>query len=140
MAIDTQTIINAIDLDQQETIETLVQQDKNILTHFYEVESRLFLPLHYAIQKEKLELVELLISLNAKVNQKDKAGWTALHHAATTDNVEITNFLIQKNAEKDSFTGEKETPLALAKKYGCTNVENYLSQLTKEALQNTPSP
>src|SRR5919198_1326648 len=61
-------------------------------------------PLHYAAQKDNVDIVETLLGHEAKVNEKDKYGETPLHYAVEYKNVDIVKILVEHGAkvnEKD---------------------------------------
>ena len=52
-------------------------------------------PLHLAVEKGHLSLVNLLLAQKAQVNAKNKEGKTALHLACEKGRLEITNLEIR---------------------------------------------
>ncbi|XP_042481321.1 acyl-CoA-binding domain-containing protein 1-like [Macadamia integrifolia] len=58
-------------------------------------------PLHWAVDRGHLNIVELLVSRNADVNAKDSEGQTPLHYAAVCDREAIAEYLVKHNAGID---------------------------------------
>ncbi len=75
-------------------------------------------PLHLAIQKNHLKMVEALVKGGADVNKKNGMGFPMLHAAIQNKkSLEIIEFLISKGADvkaKEDFNGR--TALELARK------------------------
>ncbi|CAI0397477.1 unnamed protein product [Linum tenue] len=55
-------------------------------------------PLHWAVDRGHLNIVELLAGRNADINAKDNEGQTALHYAAVCEREGIAEFLVKQNA------------------------------------------
>lgn len=80
-------------------------------------------PLHIASNWNKIEIAKLLISKGAKVNARDRSGWTSLHWASFEGGAEVVELLISKGAEKNAKTTQPwsifptgSTPLDIAEK------------------------
>ncbi|GJZ82279.1 acyl-CoA-binding domain-containing protein 1-like protein, partial [Tanacetum coccineum] len=58
-------------------------------------------PLHWAVDRGHIDVVELLLSRNADVNLKDNEGQTPLHYAAVCERKEIGELLVKRNAGTD---------------------------------------
>ncbi|KAI3953450.1 hypothetical protein MKW92_006962 [Papaver armeniacum] len=56
-------------------------------------------PLHWAVDRGHLDMVELLLSKNADVNAQDNEGQTPLHYAAMCDREAIAEILVKQNAD-----------------------------------------
>jgi len=56
-------------------------------------------PLHWAVEKNSKEMVELLISKGADINANAKGSWTPLHIAVKNNLREIIELLISKGAD-----------------------------------------
>ncbi|GJZ44730.1 acyl-CoA-binding domain-containing protein 1-like protein [Tanacetum coccineum] len=58
-------------------------------------------PLHWAVDRGHIDVVELLLSRNADVNLKDNEGQTPLHYVAVCERKEIGELLVKRNAGTD---------------------------------------
>ncbi|EPB78353.1 ankyrin repeat protein [Ancylostoma ceylanicum] len=79
-----------------------------------------FAPLHLAVRRLKLSLIEMLLEGGAAVNAADHASRTALLHAVNMNDVEIVQFLLSKGADPNVEDESGETPLLL-----CVKTANY---------------
>lgn len=70
------------------------------------------------------QIVDLLLSYGADINQRGLNDWTPLHYAAANDDVAMVRFLLTKGADPDLRThiDDYATPLEEAKILGCTKV------------------
>jgi len=136
--------------------DTAKQKDRDIPLMYTEVDGKVDLfhvfdvhhkdeegdtPLHWAAWNKHVEVgvevLKSLISEGADVNAKGEDGWTPLHRAAAFNkNVDVVKFLISKGADIDAKNNHGGTPLDVAKREGNTAVVEYLSGLTKEALED----
>jgi len=83
-------------------------------------------PLHSAVEKGDLRIVQQHIAAGTDLDAKNPSGWTALHLAAMNGNLPIVEALIAAGA-KDSVTGPQgQTPLDVAREKGQTAVAEYL--------------
>ena len=96
-------------------------------------------PLMRAVDQGHIELVRLLATNKATLNQKDKDGWTALHFTANKSNkggdavqADMAQLLIKAGAMVDSLNHELVSPLQLAA------LNNY-PQLVQVLLKNKAS-
>ena len=71
-------------------------------------------PLHYAVMKGRMPIVELLLARGADVNSRTRNGTTPLHTASLYARKEIAERLLQKNADMNAVSNSGATPLALA--------------------------
>lgn len=77
-------------------------------------------PLHYAVQLGQLDLVELLITYGARVNDKDKSGRTAIHFIARQPdkyNPAVLAYLLKCGADIHATTNDGEAAIHLAVGY-----------------------
>ncbi|CAL1404465.1 unnamed protein product [Linum trigynum] len=58
-------------------------------------------PLHWAVDRGHLNIVELLVGRNADINAKDNEGQTALHYAVVCEREGIAEFLVKRDANVD---------------------------------------
>ncbi|KDP35833.1 hypothetical protein JCGZ_10647 [Jatropha curcas] len=56
-------------------------------------------PLHWAVDRGHLNVVDVLVGMSADINAKDIDGQTPLHYAAVCDREDIAEFLIRQNAD-----------------------------------------
>ncbi|WP_353646128.1 ankyrin repeat domain-containing protein [Mesorhizobium sp. WSM2239] len=75
-------------------------------------------PLHYAINRQRLDAAKLLIERGADVNAVSKIGGTPLMAAVAKNRFEFITLLLAHGANPNSTAG-KQTPLHLAVKRGC---------------------
>lgn len=75
--------------------------------------------LHYAVMKDKIALVGLLLARGADVNSRTKSGTTPLHTAVLYGRLEIAEFLLDKGADINAKSASGATPLSIA------NAANY---------------
>lgn len=67
--------------------------------------------LMYAALHGRLDVVKLLVSKGAAVNQQ---GWTPLHYAASSGQTQVIEYLLGQNAYIDAASENGTTPLMLA--------------------------
>ena len=56
-------------------------------------------PLHYAVARNDITIVSMLISAKAEVNASSCIGYTALHYAADEENAAVIKFLLAPGAD-----------------------------------------
>ncbi|KAF2893160.1 hypothetical protein ILUMI_13011 [Ignelater luminosus] len=71
-------------------------------------------PLHYAILKGKLQIIDLLLSKGASVNTRNYKSETSLHYGAKYGNLEIVDKLIYYKADINAINKKGNTPLHIA--------------------------
>jgi len=71
-------------------------------------------PLHYAVMKGRMRIVDLLLSRGADVNSRTRNGTTPLHTAALYAHKEIAERLLEQRADINAVSAGGSTPLALA--------------------------
>lgn len=72
-------------------------------------------PLHWAVDRGHVNVVELLVSRNADVNAQDNEGQTPLHYAVVCEREAIAELLVKQNASRDVKDNDGETPRGLCK-------------------------
>ncbi|KAJ4956439.1 hypothetical protein NE237_013222 [Protea cynaroides] len=82
-------------------------------------------PLHWAVDRGHLNIVELLVSKNADVNAKDNEGQTPLHYAAVCGREAIAEYLVKHNASIDVKDNDGYTPSDL-----CESNWSWMSSLS----------
>ena len=96
---------------QKKVVEYLISKGANINTNHTENKST---ALHLAIQNDRNEIAELLISEGADVKLSMANGWTSLHLLSQTDNLKLIELLLKNKAKTNIKTNEGYTPLILA--------------------------
>jgi len=85
-------------------------------------------PLHWTTEYPgNARVVEVLISMGANVNAKDKDGFTTLHLAAFDGNLEVTKILVANGADINTKENNGLTPLNIAMAKGHTAIVQCLS-------------
>ncbi|XXG85616.1 hypothetical protein AAC387_Pa11g0661 [Persea americana] len=70
-------------------------------------------PLHWAVDRGHLNVIDLLVGRNADVNAQDNEGQTPLHYAAVCDREAIAELLVKHNADKYVKDNDGNTPIDL---------------------------
>jgi uncharacterized protein len=83
-------------------------------------------PLHWAVQQDRLDIVEALISAGANVNAKNRYGITPLVLAATTGNASVTAALLKAGADVRVSVPETGSVLITAARTGNPEVVKLL--------------
>ncbi len=84
------------------------------------------IPLHYASEKDDLDIVKILVQAGADVNTKDEMGKTPLHRAASCGRFDIVKYLVEKGANVNSRTFASETPYTMTLIYRYVDISKYL--------------
>ncbi len=71
-------------------------------------------PLHYAVMKGRMQIVDVLLSRGADINSRTRNGTTPLHTAALYARKEIAERLLEGRADINAVSLSGATPLALA--------------------------
>jgi hypothetical protein len=71
-------------------------------------------PLHYAVMKGKLPMIDLLISRGADIGSRTKTGTTPLHTAVLYSRLAAAELLMDAGADVNAQSGSGATPLRLA--------------------------
>jgi ankyrin repeat protein len=74
--------------------------------------------LHWAVQKDRADIVQALLAAGAKVNVKNRWGVTPLALAVTTGNPVITQALLKAGADPRASVPDTGTPLLTAARSG----------------------
>lgn len=98
-------------------------------------------PLHWAVIKDRTNLVEWLLAKNADINAADPDGMTPLHFAAVFNRVACAEMLIAKGARMDAkarkYGALRLAPIHIAAEGGKDEMVKYL--LKHGADANTPT-
>eukprot|EP00854_Cymbomonas_tetramitiformis_P008298 gene8298-9857_t len=74
--------------------------------------------LHWASEKGRVDVVDLLLEAGANANALDEDNWTPLHLAVQHTHEEVTNALLMADADTNIQTKWGHTPLHWAAMYG----------------------
>ena len=83
-------------------------------------------PLFYAVNMQRREVVELLLSKNAGVDISDNTGWTLVHEAAEKEDAEILRLLIAHGANVNVKDKNGETPLNISSQRDAPDITEIL--------------
>lgn len=70
-------------------------------------------PLHWAVDRGHLNIIELLASRSADINAKDNEGQSPLHYAAMCEREEIGKFLVKQKADTELKDNDGNYPFDL---------------------------
>lgn len=79
-----------------------------------------------ACELENIDMVNLLLSYGATVNQRCAQGWTALHEAVSRNNTEICEILLRAGAIINPSNTYTIAPLVVAAQQGQMRTLCYL--------------
>jgi ankyrin repeat protein len=68
-------------------------------------------PLHRAVERENITIVNILIVWGADPNARDEFGFTPLHYAVGMKNYDMVRLLLENNAVVDAKSNSQRTPL-----------------------------
>ncbi|WP_425377967.1 ankyrin repeat domain-containing protein [Spiroplasma endosymbiont of Polydrusus pterygomalis] len=85
-----------------------------------------FTPLHFAVQKNQINFIKLLLSYGANVKATDKDGNIPLHIAAQNGNLDAVKLLLDNGANPNYQNNNGDDPLDFAKKMKKTEIINLL--------------
>ncbi len=104
------------DGDKNKVTKLLLNPDKTQRPDINFINQDGYSPLIYAIVKQNLKIIELLLKQGADTELKAKNGYTAFHYAAESSakNEEIFKILLKYNANIEARTNHGYTPLLLA--------------------------
>src|SRR5882757_1481368 len=86
VAADSESLLEAVRAGNLSTVQTSLQQRQEP----NQTEPDGTTPLHWAVQQDRLDIVQALISAGANTNAKNRYGTTLLVLAATTGNAAVT--------------------------------------------------
>jgi cytohesin len=93
------TIFTAIAVDDAPWVRTAIAHDRSLLTRPMSRNEHHRLPLHLAVVKNRLTMVDLLIELGADVHARDTSGTTPLGYATAATDQQIVHALRAAGAE-----------------------------------------
>ncbi|XP_020702853.1 acyl-CoA-binding domain-containing protein 1 [Dendrobium catenatum] len=79
-------------------------------------------PLHWAVDRGHLKIVEILLSKSADVNAKDNEGQTSLHYAVVCEREAFAELLVKNGADPEMKDEEGNSPSDL-----CSSPWNFLT-------------
>ncbi|MEM9897073.1 MAG: ankyrin repeat domain-containing protein [Bacteroidota bacterium] len=92
--------------------------------------------LHAAVNKEKMELIEMLVEMGIDVNAKDASGQTVLHYAAMqADDETMLKYLVEVGADKTVTTEFEESAYELAQANEVLKEKQADLEFLKESLK-----
>ncbi|WP_422410919.1 MULTISPECIES: ankyrin repeat domain-containing protein [unclassified Endozoicomonas] len=92
--------------------------------------------LHYAIQNNDMEMIEILLSAGAGINIMNGLGYTPLHLAVQLENQVIVDYLLNEDKHKDEIANpniraqDGRTPLDIAFERGLLKMVRALGPIT----------
>ena len=92
-------------------IDTLKGIGNNSNCNCQDLQGRHSTPIHFASGYNRVDVVELLLSLGANVHAKDKGGLVPLHNACSYGHLEVVELLIKHGANVNISDLWKFTPL-----------------------------
>ncbi len=101
------TIFAAIALDRADLVRALVKRDPRLLSRQMSRFERRRTPLHFAVLKNRPEMVELLLQLGADPTMKDDRGNTALSYASPQTDPRIAELLVAAGADPAEQTANR---------------------------------
>ncbi|MFZ8864790.1 MAG: ankyrin repeat domain-containing protein [Rickettsiales bacterium] len=117
------TIFDLLSKGDSKAVLTLIK-DRPKLVHVRDENQ--YTPLHWAVAKGPIELVEALIKEKADLEVKDYQEKTPLHVAALSGTKEVVGILIGAGAKKEARDNQKQTPLHMASAEGHIEVVKVL--------------
>lgn len=88
-----------------------------------------------ACELENIDMVNLLLSYGATVNQRCAQGWTALHEAVSRNNTEICEILLRAGAIINPSNTYTIAPLVVAAQQGQMRTLCYLIEKGTKKFQ-----
>lgn len=119
-------IFDAIIQGDLSKIKAMIDQDKNIVN---EQNHQSYIPLHFAVIYNKLEIIKLLITNGADINAKDNQKHTPLFLAVTRCHLPIVEVLSEHDADINTQSNFN-SPLFLAFK----EQQEYIAEILTKAL------
>ncbi|XP_074291742.1 acyl-CoA-binding domain-containing protein 1-like [Silene latifolia] len=73
-------------------------------------------PLHWAVDRGHLPVIEQLLKNNVDVNAKDNEGQTPLHYAVVCDREAVAEYLVKHNADVHAKDNDGTSPIDICEK------------------------
>ncbi|KAK9171252.1 Ankyrin repeats (3 copies) family protein [Cryptosporidium meleagridis] len=106
----------AIDFEDESLSKSIFESISEAQLNIFDEDERTLL--HNAVSKNKLFIVELLISKGANVNTFDDNKWSPLHSCCSSGYFEIAKLLLENGADCSAKTSSGCTPLHYAASKG----------------------
>lgn len=132
LTMQQQDLLKAIDNNNEDDVQTLLRENKDLLDWPDEMEGNKTTPLFLAATKGNIGMIKILVEEGVSLNKKGPNGRTALHVATQNGYTEIVKYLIEKGASINEKNNFGSTPLYLAAWVGHLEIVEYL--LEKNAL------
>ena len=114
VAADPVSVLDAVKAGNLPTVQNSLQQREAA----NQTEPDGTTALHWAVQQDRLDIVQALISAGANVNTKNRYGTTPLLLAATTGNASVTDALLRAGADVHAIVPETGSVLIAAARTG----------------------
>lgn len=85
-------------------------------------------PIHLATSKNKVSVLELLLSAGANIDARDDKGNTCLHYAISDNHFDLFEFLMAKGASSEIENGKNLTAKDLARTSENKNFAEYIDK------------
>ncbi|XP_051172785.1 putative ankyrin repeat protein RF_0381 [Leptopilina boulardi] len=116
-------ICEALNNDNMQVVKLLLQNGANVNVTRNSTENS---PLHLAIIKNNIEILQLLLEKNVRLNVVNKEKKTPLHIAIDQQNEEFVKLLLDKGADTEFKDKFNYTPLHMAIKNGNLKIIQHL--------------
>lgn len=127
-------IFDQIKTDNIEKVSATIQSKKDIWrVKNIDYENS---PLHYAAQKNRDEIVRLMINKGAPINELNKDGETILFTSTSWCNLDLVEFLIKKGSEINRINSEGNNVLFVASKWNCLPLIKYFEKIGVKKIKN----
>jgi catechol 2,3-dioxygenase-like lactoylglutathione lyase family enzyme len=101
------TVFSSIALDREDLVGALVERSPRLLAHRMSRFEHLRTPLHFAVLKNRPEMVDLLLRLGADHTAKDDRGNTPLNYASAKTDRRISKLLLAAGASPTEQTSNR---------------------------------
>jgi Ankyrin repeats (3 copies) len=95
-------------------------------------------PLHLAIQKKNVKMMELLRTKNANFNARTDKGVTILMSAVTTGDLQLVKLVLEKSVNLESKDVNNDTALSMAARFGFADIVEFLVSCDAECVKGYP--
>lgn len=87
-----------------------------------------YTPLRFAVEYNRIDMIEFLIDNGADINEKDKHGKTLLHHNSEYGHIDVAKLLLEKGLDVNTTDDYGATPIFYTRIYGNKGLERYLKR------------